>query len=406
MKRRKNRVLRALIILFLILLLLAVLLISAAAVFSRKSSSSFDQLIGEVIHKSPGSTGKKIKKSDSVYYYQKLDEEGKTIYSALCGGIEAGQDEIEVPGADLKKIENVWTCVLSDHPEYFWLNGATKIVSHEPVIGDDYSTVRPARYCDKEEQKERSAQIDAAVQAYLSQIPEDADDYERIRRTYEYIIETTDYDVNASDNQSIYSVFARRRSVCAGYAKAFQYLMKVQGIDCIYVTGRITETGESHGWNIVKCNDHWYQVDVTWGDPVYNVASDELPASLRSLNYDYLCCTDDLILKTHKISRKYKVPGCSYDDLNYYKLEGMYYDYYDTDAFRSIIFDEVDHRKDRTVFVFASQELYDQAHKELTGSLIREGANRILQNTGMGKVRTYYEEEPSMYKVVVYWQYQ
>ena len=62
-------------------------------------------------------------------------------------------------------------------------------------------------------------------------------DYQKILYVYEYIVNTVDYDLEAADNQNIYSVFVNRRSVCAGYSKATQYLLERLGVFCTYVTG-------------------------------------------------------------------------------------------------------------------------------------------------------------------------
>lgn len=73
---------------------------------------------------------------------------------------------------------------------------------------------------------------------------------------------------DAPENQTLYSGLVNGQTVCAGYARTFQYLMNRLDIPVIYVTGT-TDTGEAHGWNIVKCGDNYYNVDVTWGDPVF-----------------------------------------------------------------------------------------------------------------------------------------
>jgi len=72
-----------------------------------------------------------------------------------------------------------------------------------------------------------------------------------------------EYDLGAAMNQSAYSALVNGRSVCAGYSRAFQYLMQEAGIPCYYCTGY---AGESHAWNIVGLEDGFYNVDVTWDD--------------------------------------------------------------------------------------------------------------------------------------------
>ena len=87
------------------------------------------------------------------------------------------------------------------------------------------------------------------VSECLSGISENASDYEKILYDYEYIVNQVDYDDAAEDNQNICSVFIGKKSVCAGYSKAMQYLMEKQGLFCTYVTGEVTESfsdGDGH----------------------------------------------------------------------------------------------------------------------------------------------------------------
>ena len=84
-------------------------------------------------------------------------------------------------------------------------------------------------------------------------------------------------------NQTAYSALVNRQTVCAGYARAFQYLLQQLGIPCYYCTGY---AGESHAWNIVSLDDGYYNVDVTWDDT-------------EGGNYDYFNKTDQDYAGTH-----------------------------------------------------------------------------------------------------------
>ena len=95
-----------------------------------------------------------------------------------------------------------------------------------------------------------------------------ASEYDKIKYIFEYLVNTVDYNMEAPDNQNIYSALAGKASVCAGHSRAAQYLLQQTGIECIYVTGTIPGQG-AHAWNIVKCGGQYYQMDVTFGDPVF-----------------------------------------------------------------------------------------------------------------------------------------
>ncbi|MBQ1394822.1 MAG: hypothetical protein IIY86_01475 [Lachnospiraceae bacterium] len=391
---------------FILILLILALAGYGWYLYSSGKNEAFNQKIGHRIEKERPADAEPIPENELGWYFGQLDQEGQTYYQVFYDAVLAGGDSFETACTDPDQIQTVWNAMMMDHPEFFWLTGGINLTTYQPALGEPYTVITPQRSCTPEDQVKREKEIEKAVQDYLAGVETGADEYTRIKQAYEYIIDTTDYDEYASDNQNIYSVFAGHRSVCAGYAKAFQYLMKSQDIYCIYATGTINQTGEGHGWNIVRCNGRYYHVDVTWGDPVYNETEDPVPESMRNMNYDYLCCSDSVIVKTHTIDGKMKVPACSDDDLNYYLLHDMYYTDYDKGFFRQIIYDDVDEQKASSVFCFADHDLYKEAQEDLTDSLLHDGANRILANTGLSNIKTYYEERPEINKIIIYWQYE
>lgn len=88
-------------------------------------------------------------------------------------------------------------------------------------------------------------------------------DYDKIKRVYKWICDNVEYDYSYSDG-SIYDALIGRKSVCAGYAGAFQVIMDALGIECYINEGKAN--GEDHAWNIVKLEGKYYFVDATWGD--------------------------------------------------------------------------------------------------------------------------------------------
>ena len=51
----------------------------------------------------------------------------------------------------------------------------------------------------------------------------------------------------------------------------------------------------------------------------------------NSINYDYLCWTDEVLAADHIQNDFVPYPECDSDDLDYYRLNGQYYDRFDSD---------------------------------------------------------------------------
>ena len=58
----------------------------------------------------------------------------------------------------------------------------------------------------------------------------------KVRTVYAYLIDHAEY-ASSEDDQNIAGIFWKGQAVCAGYARAVQYLLEQLDIPCIYVEG-------------------------------------------------------------------------------------------------------------------------------------------------------------------------
>lgn len=243
-------------------------------------------------------------------------------------GLEAGMDET--------CIDNIFQCVLNDHPELFFVEGYTytKYTRGEKLLAIDFSG---SYSMDREAARARKEQIEAASDALLMGIGQEVSDYEKVKYVYETIIKNTDYDLSSQDNQNIYSVFVNHFSVCQGYAKATQYLLNRLGVECTLVMGTV-DTGEGHAWNLVKVDGSYYYVDTTWGDASYRLENPESSGNsyMPDINYDYLCVTTRELLRTHTLGGVVPMPECVAADANYYVREGALFVSYDKEQMKQL----------------------------------------------------------------------
>lgn len=208
---------------------------------------------------------------ETLYYgYSCLEEEEKEVYRQIAAGIEAFQEEIPVTAVSTESLEKIVKLVMADHPEYFWTDGTCSFSYRELQSGEvtDLS-ICPEYQADREEAQQLKVQIETKADQWISQVPEGADTYEKIKFVYETLISQVHYRQDSPQNQNIRSVFLEGSTVCMGYAKATQYLLNRMGIFCTLVTGTAGEENISHAWNLVKIGSQYYYVDTTWGNPGY-----------------------------------------------------------------------------------------------------------------------------------------
>lgn len=337
---------------------------------------------------------------ENGFYYSQLGEEEQLIYRELLQGVRNMETTIYLNAGKDSSTGTVYEYLLYDRPELFWCSGSSQMTVYE-----EYTVFCPQYTCTSEEMETRRLETEQAADECNEKIDENLSDYDKIRMVYEYLINTVDYDENAADNQNIYSALVGKRSVCAGYSRAAQYLLEKLGIECIYVTGEVAEQG-AHAWNIVLCNDRYYQMDVTFGDPVYleEESGEQIPKNM--INYDYLCCTDWEMSADHIQNTTVDYPDCTSDDLNYYRMNGMYYETFDPDYLLEKMKENIRSGEEMFVCKFSDSEIYSQARSQVTAVLFMEAARYLSEIYETGSVKYTYMEDEIHNKITVFWNYQ
>ena len=91
-------------------------------------------------------------------------------------------------------------------------------------------------------------------------------DYENELAIHDYLVSHITYIDNGGSTFNAYDAMINGEAVCSGYTESFKTFMDMLGIENYTISGKAGN--EQHIWNVVKLDDDWYQVDVTWDDPV------------------------------------------------------------------------------------------------------------------------------------------
>ena len=223
------------------------------------SGGEADRLSAEL---STGNTGDGLE-FDPLFYphYQMLDEEGKKAYRQIYANANDLLSSF-APAADIGAggLKNAFSAVVNDHPELFWLDTAYggMYTDSGSLIGIELSFNRTASGLDQARQN-----LERSAQGYVEEAQKLSAEEDKEKLVHDLLAKNTEYDLNAEMNQSAYSALVGGKTVCAGYSRAFQYILMQLGIPCYYCTGY---AGESHAWNIARIDGVFYNVDTTWDD--------------------------------------------------------------------------------------------------------------------------------------------
>lgn len=221
--------------------------------------------------------------------------------------------------------DDVYQCIRSimrKNPDIFWFSHQWKYTENDLTIRFHYTI-------DEEKSLKAKNQIEDVVQndfrineVFRLSVPE------QVMYVYKWIALYCKYNIYSAYNQTIYSVFVCRNSVCTGYAKAAQYLFKILGIECKLVFGTMhnAEKGSRHCWLIVKVNGLWYHIDPTFAVPGINdllVKAGVRPVfGTDGLVYNYFCCDTKTIKQSRIIEDEGELPQCD-SNIDYKPLQNI-----------------------------------------------------------------------------------
>ena len=150
-------------------------------------------------------------------------------------------------------------------------------------------------------------------------------DEEFVLALHDYICDHAHYDYSSLETDSIivHTVdpffFGDGGLVCDGYAGVFKLLCDMRGIENIRVVNRHKGAASDHMWNLVKLNQIWYHLDVTWDDPAfetdYPLYDYFLVPAIQDYTHEYAVVNPKLSLPSPIANSRYEHPAlASIDD--------------------------------------------------------------------------------------------
>lgn len=287
--------------------------------------------------------------------YQNLKPKGQKAYDQIVDCILTHEEKATLSITDPKICDRAFSAVMADYGGLFWVSGYSYQTygKGDETIGFVFE---PSYTMTQDERIQTQEKIDRVVENWLSDLPADADDYQKAKFVFETLIDRVDYDRKSDNNQNIISVFLGNETVCQGYANATNYLLWQLGIPAITVTG--DAKNESHAWNVIELDGEYYCMDTTWGNSMY---LDLDKNKVKHINYAYLNVTSEELFVTHTPDNKLHIPEATGTKDNYFRREGLYFDTWDEEAIGVALSNDYYDQNPMVSLKFSNAGLYHQA---------------------------------------------
>lgn len=214
-----------------------------------------------------------------------ITEDEKAMLIHLADGFGQRLEIIEID-RDLHLTKDrflyLWTNYLSqllqsEYTNIFYVKASTGL-----RISGDYVVGVKMQYDDEEYIETVSEIINREIANVRSLITDDMTDLQKALAAHDYIASNYEYDT-ACQSKTLDDMVLNKTGVCQGYAYLYKEIMTALGIPCVTVPSNKC----NHMWNKIMIDGTWYNVDVTYDDPLFDMST--------HISHKYFIVNDDEI---------------------------------------------------------------------------------------------------------------
>lgn len=270
--------------------------LALATAFTFAAGIPVSKAVPDIAVTAYAAESKSLEKQMLPYHYSKLSDTGKAVYLQLRKAALNHEKSFTYKKAlDQDLVSLISDIIFYEDSLAFNVKGVSYVVYQ----GQNKTEFDLSYSFNQESADKMMKKMDAVAEKVISKFDEDTSTYNKILYIHDYIVGHTVYDESLNSAHSAYGSMIVGKSVCEGYARAFGYICSKAGIKTVNVVGRATADDghtENHMWNRVYLKKQWYDIDLTWDDPVMPYVENKsykyfLPGSATFANSHKPCNT-------------------------------------------------------------------------------------------------------------------
>ena len=264
---------------------------------------------------------------DYKYYYNHLkNDASKEAYTLICSQLPDFPERIAVPNLSQEEVQDVYTAVSYDNPEFFFLGNSCQYMRFGAIF-----YFEPSYSMTKEQYTEEMNAVETEANRLIADLDAGASDYDKELYIHDALAAMSDYKTSTVPVSSVYTPYGlliEHEANCEGYSRGMQYLLKRLGVVSRVISGTgMSVTGtENHMWNVVTVSGREYNVDVTWDDYIIDSSSG---ITSNEPSHVFFNVDKTEMAADHQPDDENLWANCIWGDLNYYEWNGLQCDSYE-----------------------------------------------------------------------------
>ncbi|MGI6217472.1 MAG: cell wall-binding repeat-containing protein [Coriobacteriales bacterium] len=217
--------------------------------------------------------------------------------SAIVDGLENMDSKIDVSSLGIvfdSSALAAYSDAINSNPDLFYVSSSYSFTVSKQSDGTKiFKSISPKYLYSASTVATMKTKYESAMNNLLSWVPANASDAEKVKAVHDWLVRNCAYNESAAESGystsnanpwTAYGALVDKTPVCQGYTLAFIAAMNRLGITSDYVTQRIGSSG--HAWNRVYVDSSWFNVDVTFDDPLTDKGFNHTPNTTYFLKSD------------------------------------------------------------------------------------------------------------------------
>ena len=161
---------------------------------------------------------------DYKYYYNHLKSESEQeAYTLICSQLPDFPERIAVPNLSSDEVQEVYTAVSYDNPEFFFLGNSCQYMRFGAVF-----YFQPTYSMTREQYIAQWDAVENEANALIADLDAGASDYDKELYIHDALAEMADYKTTTATESSVYTPYGllvEHEANCEGYSRSMQYLL-------------------------------------------------------------------------------------------------------------------------------------------------------------------------------------